>query len=157
MHDEALINKQPRKGIVQGEPTMEWEQLTIKGYNVKVDVERTKELYEPLPLVSEEAHCGCVDCCFYVNAIRHSSPAIQHFFQRLGIDPRKEGNIWKAGELDNGTYLYIVDYRLIGEIEGAVQLGWIEIDEAKFSLTNSPVLPSPMLELQVEIMISSNR
>lgn len=139
------------------------EQLNIEGYNVRVDVQRTKELYEPLPLVSEEAHCGCMDCCYYVEAVTRTSSAILEFFQQFGVDPRKEASVWKAAEFDDGAYLYIVDYRFVGKIEDAEQLGWIEIDNAKFSLTNYPILPAPnilksvippIIELQVEIMFS---
>lgn len=143
---------------------MKNEHLNINGYIVKVDAQKTKALYESLPLVSEENHCGCVDCRYYAKAIMHTSPVIQHYFQQFGIDPRKEANVWKAGDFDDGTYLYIVDYRFIGEIVGTDQLDWIEIDEAKFSLSNHPALPSPtllktlippMIVLHVEIMIDS--
>lgn len=94
--------------------------------------------------------------------IMNTSPAILKFFQKFGIDPRKEANVWKACEYDDSTFFYIVDYHMIGEIEDIDQVGWLKIDEAKFSLTDYPVLPSPMLlktvippmiELQVEIMI----
>lgn len=138
------------------------EQLNITGHIVTIDAEKTKELYDRLPLVSSKEHCGCIDCCYYVEAIAHMTSAIQHFFEQFGIDPRKEGAIWKAAEYDDGTCLYIVDYRFVGHIHGAEQFGWIEIDDAKFSLTNYPALPlpkivqaliPPMIELQAEIII----
>lgn len=140
---------------------MKIKNLNINGYNVRVDVNRTKELYDPLPLVSDEAHCGCADCYYYVKAITCTSSAIQEYFWQFGIDPRKEASVWMAAEFDDGALLYIVDYRFVGEIEGDEQIGWIEIDNAKFSLTNYPSLQAPMIlksvtpsmiELQVEII-----
>ncbi|MGE7023842.1 hypothetical protein [Solibacillus cecembensis] len=67
------------------------------------------------------------------------TPGIQRFFQQFGIDPRKDGEVWKAAEYYDGTRLYIVDYRFVGNIQDADQLAWIEIDDAKFSLTNYPI------------------
>ncbi|MEK4426013.1 hypothetical protein [Solibacillus sp. FSL K6-1523] len=114
------------------------EQFTIMKHLVTIDAEKTKELYDSLPLVSEKEHCGCDNCCYYAEAIIEMPLQIQQFFQKFGIDPRKKGEIWKAAEYDAGTCLYIVNYRCIGNIQGANQLGWIEIDDAKFSLTNYP-------------------
>ena len=118
------------------------KQLNLKGQLVLVDVEKTQELYKPLPYVADIAHCGCTDCCYYTDAIMHTSPAIQQFFHQFGIDPLKEGEIWMAAHYDDGTRLYIVDYRFVGKIQEADQLNdWIELDEAKFMLTNYPLLP----------------
>ena len=121
---------------------------------------KTRELYEPLPLVSDEGHCGCKDCCYYAEAIERTSPAIPQFFHQSGIDPRKEGGIWKVAEFDDRSRLSIVDYRFAGEREGTRQLvEWMEIDEAKFSLAYHPVLPifqscvPAMPELHAELLI----
>lgn len=134
--------------------------LHINGYAVQVDIQKTRELYEPLPLVLDEAHCGCEDCRYYAEAIERTSPAIRQVFHQFGIDPRKEGEIWKAAEFDDGIRLYIVDYRFVGEMEGTWQLDdWMEIDEAKFALAYHPVLPifqscvPAMLELHAELLI----
>ncbi|MBO0603696.1 hypothetical protein I2483_18700 [Sporosarcina sp. E16_3] len=122
------------------------EQFTLNGHIVKVDVKRTKELYEKLPFVSDKAHCGCTDCIYYAKAIVHTSLAIQHFFEQFGIDPSKEAEVWKACENDDGTYYYIADYHFMGEIQGALQLDWIDVEKASFGLTNySGNLPSPMI------------
>ncbi|MGE7914683.1 hypothetical protein [Lysinibacillus xylanilyticus] len=55
------------------------EKFKFIGHVVMVDAEKTKELYESLPLVSDKEHCGCDDCSFYAEAIVHTSPAIQVF------------------------------------------------------------------------------
>ena len=91
---------------------------------------------------------------------RERRPAIPQFFHQSGIDPRKEGGIWKVAEFDDRSRLSIVDYRFAGEMEGTRQLvEWMEIDEAKFSLAYHPVLPifqscvPAMPELHAELLI----
>jgi len=142
------------------------EQFNINGHIVKVDVQKTKELYEPLPLISDKAHCGCEDCSYYTKTIVHTSLAIQRFFEQFGIDPRKEAEVWRASENKDGTYYYVADYHFIGEIQGIKELDWIDIEEASFGLTNrtenspSPMIPetftTPIIELIVRINLGSD-
>ena len=142
------------------------EQLNINGHIVKVDVQKTKALYEPLPLISDKAHCGCEDCNYYTKAIVHASPAIQRFFEQFGIDPRKEAEVWKASENKDGSYYYVADYHFIGGIQGNKELDWIDVEEASFGLANhikklpSPMIPetftTPIIELIVRINLRSN-
>lgn len=89
------------------------EQFILNGQIVNVDVQKTQELYKELPLVSEKEHCGCSDCAYYAKAIVHTTPAIQQFFEQFGIDPRKEAEVWRACENDDGTYYYVADYHFI--------------------------------------------
>lgn len=122
------------------------EQFIINGQIVKVDVQKTKTLYKELPLISDKEHCGCSECVYYTNAIVHISPAIKQFFEQFGIDPRKEAEVWRACENDDGTYYYTADYHFIGEIQDVQELEWIDIDDASFGLTNcTRNLPSPMI------------
>ncbi|WP_155590793.1 hypothetical protein [Lysinibacillus cavernae] len=125
--------------------------IQLLGYKVIVHIEQTKELYAPLPLISDKEHCGCEDCSYYVKGIVHTSPAIQQFFQQFGIDPRKQGEIWKAADYSDGTRLYIVEYYFVGKVEDTEQIGWIEMENAKFALTNvSESLPN----IEVESIIA---
>ena len=41
------------------------ERFNLNGHLVKVDVQMTKKLYEPFPLVSDESKCKCDDCRYY--------------------------------------------------------------------------------------------
>lgn len=142
------------------------EQFNINGQIVRVNVQRTKVLYDELPLISDKEHCGCSDCVYYTKAITRTSPAIQQFFNQFGIDPRKEAEVWRACENDDGTYYYTADYHFIGEIQNAQKLDWIDVDDASFGLTNrtenlpSPMIPEsftpPIIELIVKINLRSN-
>ncbi|MBO0587865.1 hypothetical protein [Sporosarcina sp. E16_8] len=141
-------------------------QFNINGNIIKVEVQKTKELYEPLPLISDKAHCGCEDCSYYTKAIVHTSPAIQRFFEQFGIDPRKEAEVWRASENKDGTYYYVADYHFIGEIQGIKELDWVVVEEASFGMTNhtgnlpSPMIPetftTPIIELIVRINLRSD-
>lgn len=122
------------------------EKFNINGQIVKVNVQKTKGLYDELPIISDKVHCGCSDCVYYTKAITHISPTIQQFFQKFGVDPRKEAEVWRAFENNNGTYYYVADYHFIGEIQDVDELEWIDVDGASFGLTNyTGGLPSPMI------------
>ncbi len=137
------------------------EKLLLHGHVIEVDKTKTKELYKELPLISDKAHCGCPECTYYEKAIVQTTPAIYQFFEQFGIDARKEAEVWKAAENDDGTYYYVADYHFIGQIKGIDELDWIDLDGASFGLTNynkslpSPMIPdtftSPIIELIVRI------
>lgn len=122
------------------------DQFNINEQVVNVDVHKTKELYKELPLISDKGHCGCSDCTSYTKAIVQASSSVLQFFERLGIDPRKEAEVWRVCDNDDGTVYFVADYHFIGEIQKVPELDWIVIDEASFGLTNrTDNLPSPMI------------
>lgn len=140
------------------------KKLILYGHTVEIDKTLTKELYKELPLVSDRAHCGCSDCTYYEKAIVQITPAIQQFFEQFGIDARKEAEVWRAAENNDGTYYYVADYHFIGEVQATDELDWIDVDGASFGLTNykgslpSPMIPDtftlPIVELIVRINLS---
>lgn len=138
------------------------EQFILNGQIVDVDVQKTKELYKELPLISENEHCGCSDCIYYAKAVVQTSPAIQQFFEQFGVDPRKEAEVWKACENDDGTYYYVADYHFIGEITNVRELDWIDIEGAAFGLTNytgnlpSLIIPETFTPPIVEMIVKIN-
>ncbi|MDV6377860.1 hypothetical protein ORD22_06240 [Sporosarcina sp. GW1-11] len=79
----------------------------------------------------------------------------------MGIDPRKEAEVFRACENDDGTTYFVADYHLIGEIQGVKELDLAVVEEASFGLTNitqykpSPMIPEsftpPLIEMIVRI------
>lgn len=122
------------------------EKINVGGQLVHANVMKNRELYAELPLFSDKGHCGCDDCTYFEKAIIHASSEVLQFFQQFGVDPRKEAEVWRAGENDDGTYYYVCDYHFIGEIADADELDWIDVGEATFGLTNyNGDLPSNMI------------
>jgi len=88
------------------------EEIKINDYVVKVDKEKTLELYITLQKVSEKAHCGCEDCQLYAKQIQLTSPEILNFFKQFGVDPTKEAEVWRAIPNKDGYDTYSADYHL---------------------------------------------
>lgn len=72
------------------------EPFNINGHIVKVDVQKTTALYEPLPLISDKAHCGCEDCRYYTKAIVTPHQLFDIFLNSLALILEKKQ---KYGEL----------------------------------------------------------
>lgn len=60
-------------------------------YRLLVDVERTQAYYSahPLPWVT----CGCAGCRNFVQAVKLLPPEAKGFFDALGLDPGKPGEL----------------------------------------------------------------
>lgn len=137
------------------------EEITLNNYIVKIDKERTINLYKDLPKVSEKEHCGCEDCQLYVKQVQFLSQEVLNFFQQFGVDPSKEAEVWRAIPNEDGLDTYTADYHFIGTIQGIEELDWIQIGEASFGLTNykgdlpNPMVPNtftkPLVELAVRV------
>lgn len=137
------------------------EEITLNDFIVKLDKDKTLELYKALPKVSDKAHCGCEDCQLFAKQIQHASPEVLKFFKQFGVDPTKEAEVWRAMPNKDGFDTYTADYHFIGVIQGTDELDWIQIGEASFGLANhdgdlpSPMIPStfskPIVELAVRI------
>ncbi|MCG7336729.1 hypothetical protein MHZ95_15790 [Sporosarcina sp. ACRSM] len=137
------------------------EEISLRDHIVKVDREKTIELYQKLPGIAESSHCGCMDCRLYVKQIGQASAKVLAFFHQFGIDPTKEAEVWRAISNENGFDTYTADYHFVGNIQGVDELEWIQIEEASFGLVNytrelpSPMIPSafskPIVEMAVRI------
>ena len=142
------------------------EEISLSDHVVKVDREKTIELYQKLPGIAESSHCGCADCQLYVKQIGQASAKVLAFFQQFGIDPTKEAEVWRAISNENGFDTYTADYHFVGNIQGADELEWIQIGEASFGLVNykrglsSLVIPDafsqPIVEMAVRITMPHN-
>ncbi len=61
--------------------------FTFGDYVVDVDVEKTKQIYSTLPLLTQG--CNCDGCLNFEAAINFLPECIRTFFDNLGIDPQK--------------------------------------------------------------------
>lgn len=63
------------------------EEFSFGGYQLSVDVERTRDYYaaHPLPWVT----CTCAGCRNFVEAVKLLPPKVKKFFTDLGVDPEK--------------------------------------------------------------------
>lgn len=116
--------------------------LKFDNKTVYVDAVKTATWYDSLPSIANNAHCGCEDCCAYVEHIKHVSPELQAFFKTLGLDPTKEAEVWCANP---DELYYVADYHVSGEIKTVSELDWFTIGEASIGITNITTLPSTMI------------
>ena len=96
MEPNPFLSILPYKKCSSRGGEVKMEQFNINGHIVKVDVQKTKELYEPLPLISDKAHCGCEDCSYYTKTIVHTSLRFNVFSNSLALIQEKKQ---KFGEL----------------------------------------------------------
>lgn len=80
---------------------------------LEVDKERTAELYQTMPLLSEE--CGCAYCLNFVRAYPHFPLAVKEFFELFGIDPRREGEVYQLDDQENPVH-YAGFFHFVGRI-----------------------------------------
>lgn len=143
------------------------KKITIGKWNLEVDVEKTKKFYQTYPQITEG--CNCLYCKNFVVAVAHLPQPVMDFFEQLGIDPTKEGEVSGYCENDDGTHLYGVFYHIVGRLISGpdcwVKTGTetshlntnnlINISGFSFGFTNGINLlpdgfPKPSLQLEFE-------
>jgi hypothetical protein len=80
------------------------EQIKIGSWVIEIDVNKTKEFYEKCHLITED--CSCDFCANFVLACDTFSQEVKDIFNTLGIDPRKEGEVYECKQNEDGTHLY---------------------------------------------------
>lgn len=89
-------------------------EFTFGLYRVDVDVEKTKNIYKRLPLVSES--CPCEYCSNYEAAADNLHPDIHAFFNSIGADIKKPTEVYVNYENDDGTIYYGGFYHVCGTL-----------------------------------------
>ncbi|KYG25992.1 hypothetical protein [Alkalihalobacillus trypoxylicola] len=79
---------------------------------IEVNLEKNKEWYDENPTIS----CTCDYCANYKLACDTFPSSVKNFFNTLGIDPQKEGEVSHYVENEDGTHLYSVFYHFYGAI-----------------------------------------
>jgi hypothetical protein len=141
--------------------------ISIKGWEIEIDLEKTHQYYSKLN--EDDLLTCCVYCRNYYYGIGKSSDTLIDFFNILGIVPEKTVHLSELTKLDNGKHLYDADYLLCGnilvkpiEVESISENGTLVIkpieltDGISFhfsskrpSYINSDICPQPLLILQI--------
>lgn len=81
---------------------------------LEIDREKTREFYQQYHLITES--CSCHYCANWSLACGSFRQETLDMFGRLGIDPRKEGEVFTANEKEDGMLLYSGFFHLVGKI-----------------------------------------
>jgi len=93
------------------------EVVNIGRWKLKHDAEATREAFSGVPVGSPES-CGCAECLNFA-AVRDRAypPEALAIFERLGIDPCKESEIWHTHRDELGLHYYGGFFHFVGSIE----------------------------------------
>lgn len=91
-------------------------QITIAGWVLDIDVERTKATYTQITQGGCQT-CGCAYCRNFLAALPTSFPRqILEFFVNIGIDSSKDAEVYGYGEVSSGILQYGGEYYLWGKV-----------------------------------------
>ncbi len=90
--------------------------LDLGSWRIEYDAAATRAAYAGLMQGSAEA-CGCVDCRNYLalREVAHPPEALR-LFETLGIDSRREAEVYQDGQPRQGVYLYKGWFHLAGRV-----------------------------------------
>ncbi len=95
----------------------EMERLEVGRWVIHCDAEATRHAYRTVPYGAPE-DCGCDDCRNFA-AVRHLiyTPEMVALLDQLGIDQRKEAEIYYGGPGGDGRHAYGGWFHFVGAIE----------------------------------------
>ena len=119
----------------------------------------TRQIYEEVTVGSAE-RCGCTECANYVAARDRAFPKqVLKLFEKLGIDHRKEAEIYYKSPLAPGLHLYGGWFNFVGGVEkGEEEISQVD-QGCLLELTSDPALipsvfanrPVVQIEFNVEV------
>ncbi|WP_284640785.1 hypothetical protein [Paenibacillus silviterrae] len=101
------------------------KQIIISDWILEVDVKATREYYQCHPKITDG--CDCIYCKNFVAAVELMPQDVASFFESLGIDPTKEGEVSEYCENTDGTHLYGGFYHVVGNIINGPDC-WVNTD-----------------------------
>jgi hypothetical protein len=95
-------------------PTL--QELEVGPYRLSVDIDRTREAYATIQTGGPE-ECGCDPCKNIVaNRATIYPPALITLLAKLGVDPKKEAEVYHTCRLRPGVHSYGGWFHVIGEV-----------------------------------------
>jgi hypothetical protein len=93
------------------------EQLQYREWKLNVDIEATREAYSKIERGSAE-ECGCQKCLNFVASRKKMYPEeVLILFDRLGVDFRKEVEVYDDGISETGLHFYSGWFHCVGYLE----------------------------------------
>jgi hypothetical protein len=93
------------------------EQLQYREWKLNVDIEATREVYSNIERGSAE-ECGCQKCLNFVASRKKMYPEeVLILFDRLGVDFRKEVEVYDDGISETGLHFYSGWFHCVGYLE----------------------------------------
>jgi hypothetical protein len=93
------------------------EIVNVGRWNLKTNCAETCMAHSGVPIGSPES-CGCEQCLNFASARdRAYPPEALAIFEQLGIDPRKESEIWYTHRDESGMHHYGGFFHFVGCIE----------------------------------------
>ncbi|WP_448103621.1 hypothetical protein [Pedobacter panaciterrae] len=92
--------------------------VTFRDWTLTVDYEVTKATYASVVNGSAE-DCKCNDCMNYIADRERAFPdEIKLLFDQLGVDYRKESEVWRMYKHKDGMHIYSGIFHFKGSFEG---------------------------------------
>ncbi|HVK56455.1 MAG TPA: hypothetical protein VM532_15690 [Burkholderiales bacterium] len=90
--------------------------VEIGDYVLDIDPERTRKTYLEIEKGGAES-CGCSYCRNYLTAIPEALPEeVLQFFSKVGIDLKKDAEVYEQGEMSPGVRSYGGEYYFWGTV-----------------------------------------
>lgn len=137
------------------------QKLRIENWLLEVDLKKTSEFYR-----KDITICNCLYCQNYIKACTRLDSSILNIFNSLGINPTKPSQLSEFGPLDEGSYLYMGSYHIVGKLlEGpyclssdwnstnTAQIQNFKIGFSKELLFVPEKFPNPILQMEFEAHI----
>ncbi len=98
-------------------PDSRMQKLEFRRWVISYDPEATRRAYEAISFGSPE-QCGCTDCRNFAAAREVIyTRGVLSVLDRLGIDQRKEAEIYYGGPIGGGRHVYAGWFHFVGSIE----------------------------------------
>ena len=78
--------------------------FTFGNYTVDIDVEKTKQTYKKLPLISQR--CNCDGCQNFEKSVNTLPSSVRSFFDAIGIDLKKIAECYVNCKNQDGSLIY---------------------------------------------------